>query len=417
MISKTFGSLLFNQTPEFSVESGSKARDLEYTREIAEINELNDIVTLFQKATRFQSYSGGVAIKLNYDSELSNLPLFTIYPKERFEVEKKFGQILNIKFIDELDEEHKLITTYGRGYINYNLYKEKKEVPLNRLLETRHLRDITFIDQDQNLLNIMFAVVVDNPGGRSDYEGLITMFHGLDEAYSSLINYIRKMKPNIFITEDIAPKDGQGRSLPFNEFDNIIKILDGTPSGEATEVNRDAPRIDPSGLIQAIQQEENAILARVGISRATIGLTDGGANASGEALQIREWTSNRSRNEKLAIWRERLQEFYYAVLVFKTLTKEAEDLEEGGVFLVREIPDFKVKINFGEFIKDSEESLIDRYVKAMNAGIVSVEFVVRKIWGEELSEEEMAEMIQQIGSRSKGGEAVEPEGLNQDNPD
>lgn len=82
--------------------------------------------------------------------------------------------------------------------------------------------------------------------------------------------------------------------------------------------------------------------------------------------------------------------------MFETLTKEAEDLEEGGTFLVRELPDFQVKIEFGEFIKETEEQKIDKYLKAVEGGLMSIEYAVQKIWGDELSEEEQLTMVQQI---------------------
>ena len=90
--------------------------------------------------------------------------------------------------------------------------------------------------------------------------------------------------------------------------------------------------------------------------------------------------------------------------MFETLTKEAEDIEEGGTFLVRELPDFQVKIDFGEFIQESEESKINKYMKAVESGLMSVEYAVKKIWGDEMSEEEQQVMIQQIK-----GEPITPE--------
>lgn len=90
--------------------------------------------------------------------------------------------------------------------------------------------------------------------------------------------------------------------------------------------------------------------------------------------------------------------------MFETLTKEAEDMEEGGTFLVRELPDFQVKINFGEFIQESEESKIDKYMKAVESGLMSIEYAVKKIWGDEMSEDEQQIMIQQIK-----GEPITPE--------
>ena len=394
MISNTFGTLLFNETPHFSVQSGSKVRDAQHEEKIHLMNELNDIVTLLQRGARLQSYSGGVAIKLNYDSSISDLPLFTLYPKEKYAVTKKYGQIVEIDFKDEFDN-HRLITCYGRGYIQYKLYKGDRQVPLTDLPETANLRDVVFMGEDKKLINVLFATVIDNPGEQSDYEGVISSFHALDEVYSGLVNYMRKMKPHIFISENIAPKDKQGRTLPFNDYDNIITLLDGTPEGE-TSIDRDAPNIQTAGYLSSMDTIQRSILAKVGISPATIGIQDGGANSSGEALTIREFTTNRTREEKLAIWRERLNEFYYAALVFETLTKEAEDLEEGGTFLVRELPDFQVKIEFGEFIKETEEQKIDKYLKAVEGGLMSIEYAVQKIWGDELSEEEQLTMVQQI---------------------
>lgn len=299
MISNTFGTLLFNHTPDFSIQSGSKARDEKLEDKLHLMNELNDIVTLLQKGARLQSYSGGVAIKLNYDSSISDLPLFTIYPKEKYAVKKKYGQIIEIDFKDEF-ENHRLITCYGRGYIQYKLYKGDRQVPLTELEETAGLKDVVFVDENNNLINILFATVIDNPGEQSDYEGVISSFHALDEVYSGLVNYMRKMKPHIFISEDIAPKDAQGRTLRFNDFDNIITVLDGNPEGD-TSITRDTPTIQASGYLDSMEAIQRSILSKVGLSPATIGIQDGGANSSGEALTIREFMSNRTRDEKLAI--------------------------------------------------------------------------------------------------------------------
>jgi hypothetical protein len=48
---------------------------------------------------------------LNYDTSISNDPLITIYPSEKFTVEKKYGQIVYVDFEDELEDHYKLITS------------------------------------------------------------------------------------------------------------------------------------------------------------------------------------------------------------------------------------------------------------------------------------------------------------------
>ena len=53
-----------------------------------------------------------------------------------------------------------------------------------------------------------------------------------------MVDYVRKTKPNVFITEDLAPKDSRGNALPFNQFDNIITILDKGGIDDQTRIER-----------------------------------------------------------------------------------------------------------------------------------------------------------------------------------
>jgi hypothetical protein len=74
-ISNAFGSLLFSNTPKFSVETGSKARNKKYEQRLKEIFQVNDILSLLQQSAQQQSYSGGVALKLNIDYSLADTPM------------------------------------------------------------------------------------------------------------------------------------------------------------------------------------------------------------------------------------------------------------------------------------------------------------------------------------------------------
>jgi hypothetical protein len=257
---------------------------------------------MLQQSAQLQSYSGGVALKLNVDYTLADTPLISAYPREQYKEYKKYGQTVYIDFYDEYPNNYKLVTRYGRGYITYKLYEGKREVVITSIEETKDLKDIVFLDQNGALLNVIFAINIPNrSNNRSDYEGLISSFHALDESYSNMVNYLRKTKPHTFISEDIAPKDAYGKAKPLNYFDNNITILDSTPEGTNTSIERDVVDIKVDGYKQSFMAIREAILMSVGLSPSTLGIDGAGANASGEALNIRERASGRSRSEKLAV--------------------------------------------------------------------------------------------------------------------
>jgi hypothetical protein len=152
------------------------------------------------------------------------------------------------------------------------------------------------------MLPFIFAAEIPNKGhGHSDFDGLVSSFHALDESYSAMINYIRKTKPNLFVTENLVPKGPDGRGKTFNEFDTVITMLDNPAGGETTEINRQTIDIQVGGYRQTFETIRDLILQKAGISPSTLGIDSAGANASGEALSIRERASARTRSEKLAV--------------------------------------------------------------------------------------------------------------------
>lgn len=379
------------------MDAGAKSRNKILQQRLDEILDANDILVLLQTAAAFQSYSGSVGLKLNYDPTISNEPLITLYPKERTEVHKKYGKIIYIDFIDEYDGGYKLISRYGLGYINYMLFRDDKRVSVDLLNETAGLEDVAFFDKEGNILPVMFGTIVNNRGtlNDSDYKGLIDTFHALDEAYSALNNYIRKTKPNIFITEDIAPKDANGRALPFNEFDSIITILDqsfNTDGSSNTKIDRETIKIEVQGYIDTIHKYRMIALETIGLSPATLGIDSAGANQSGEALNIRERASGRLRGEKLANWKEQLDTFFYSVIIFDYAINNAINYSD-GIYTVELEHDFVVISNFGEYIEQSLSDRSETYIKLYEKGMISVDFAITQIFGEELSEEELARLI------------------------
>jgi len=252
-----------------------------------------------------------------------------------------------------------------------------------------------FLDQNGNLLNVIFAINIPNrSNNRSDYDGLVSSFHALDEAYSNMVNYLRKTKPHTFISEDIAPKDSYGKAKPLNYFDNNITILDSTPEGTNTSIERDLVDIKVDGYKQAFMVIREAVLMQVGLSPSTLGIDGAGANASGEALNIRERASGRSRNEKLAVWQERMDTFLKTVLLFDEVLKTG--IITDGTVRINDIPTLEVKLDFGPMFEKSIAEKMTIYAEAIKNKLASVEFAVAEVYGDILSDEEIQKLIIEI---------------------
>ena len=393
-ITETMGNLLFNNKPEITVDTGAKTRNKKLQSRLDDILDINEFQNILKSASRLQSYSGGVALKINFDTNVSDVPLITTYPKEDFEVFRKYGKVVYIDFIDYYGKSHKLISRYGRGYIHYRLYEGKNQVSLKALDETAHLEDMAFFNEDGDIYNYMFASVIGNKTkeGQSDYADLHDTFHAIDETYSTFITYIRRTKPNVFISEDLAKKDKNGKALPLNEFDNILTVLDTPGLEQQTTIERSIVEIKTEGYRDTMAQVRNVVLEKIGISPATIGIDNSGANASGEALRARERSSIATRAEKLGAWEEPLREFIASLLIFDELINDGYS-EEQGIVLGATDQNFEIMIDFGQYIKEnlSEQSAI--YRELLKEGAVSVSFVITQIFGDKLNEEQLMRLI------------------------
>lgn len=405
-ISNSFGSLLFSNYPTFVIDTGSVEKNKKYSDKLRKILDVNDILSLLQNSAQLQSYSGSVALKLNFDPTISDLPLITAYPKEEFKPHKRYGQLIYIDFEDYYGD-YMLVSRYGLGYISYKLFKGKDEVALTSIPETAGLQDVAFADIEGNLLPIMFATVVQNKSGeRSDYDGLVSSFHALDEAFSSMVNYIRKTKPNIFISEDIAAKDSNGNPRPLNNFDNVITILDSTPDGSKTDIERDVVDVNVEGYRAAFEAIREEILMKVSLSPGTLGLPSGGARESSMALNIRERASMRSRNEKLAIWKEKLNSFLFAALVFDDIMNNAE-FTDNGFYIVNKFKEFSIDSDFGSYVEETLQEKIKMYSDALKNKVCSVGFAITQIYGHMMGDTELLYLI--IDTKKENGIALTAE--------
>ena len=170
--------------------------------------------------------SGDGAFKLSIDTEISKYPIIEFFDGDKVEYITQRGRLKEIKFYTfytKNNRTYKLSETYGKGYINYNLYDSNgNEVSLNTLDETRELADVTYKDDFIMGLPLMFFKSPKFEGrGKSIFDNKSDAFDALDEVISQWIDAIRDGRVQKYIPQDLLPYNSStGEVLKPNPFDN-----------------------------------------------------------------------------------------------------------------------------------------------------------------------------------------------------
>lgn len=400
MITKTMVNLVFSEKPTIAFETGNQQRDEELNKILEEIYDDNNISSLIQQAAELESYSGAVAFKPILDPDFSDYPIIMAYPKEDFEVVKKYNRIQAIIFKDyykKEKQEYVLYTECGIGYITYKLYKMNKngnegteEVPLSTLPETKGLKPLTFRTSDGKPLRQLLAVYKENKtNATSDYSGIIDDFQALDEIYTNMVNYIRKSKVKVYMPENMCKKNEKGETIVPSDYDSDYTILyDNNPEGLQQEAKRDVIDIHNTivGYTEAFNEVLKHAVLNTGLSLSSIGYDISGANASGEALAIREKVSMRTRSEKIHRWDEALQALTRLVVALQTYNVVGDDIHIENMF------DYNVLVSFAEYEEPTFDAVVESLAAAKEAGLIDLETALHRLWDDEYSEEEIAIM-------------------------
>lgn len=400
VISRTFAVLIAGQAPEVIVTAKNKQRTKDLQLTINDILDNNAFDAKMQLACEYESYSGAVAFK-PIISEDVDTPLFQIYPRERFIINESFESILNsIVFIDYFNHEqdtYTLLSEYGRGYIRYKLIdKNSNEKPLSTIEELSDLHDIELYTADNQPYNKVLAVMQKNRGtGESDYKDQIDNFQAVDEAFSIMINLIRKSQPKRVISESVLVhgQDANGNaiySMPDSYDSDVVVMWDNKREGSQEEVNELQPTPDIKNPIEAYRNTiDSALLdiaSSVGLSSKTLsGVEDAGANASAEALGLRSNVDYRTRDLKIQSWRKSLIDLIKLMLTLNSLD---------GQTATDTYDDIDIQINFYDPAnfqvgKPVLKQKLDTIKVAYDSGLIDLDGALQYIWSDTMSPEEI----------------------------
>lgn len=409
IISRAKSNLISATEPIITVQS-NKVRETKILQELVDkIAEKNDYGTSLQKEVEMASYSGGIAYKPILDTEFSDIPLYQSYDKGRFFVYKKFDKPIAVVFIDEYKVDRKkyiLLSEHGIGYVNYILVEKSsgKEVPFNKIPELSELKPIFYYDKEtKEPLDMLMAVYIENrPGFRSDYENSIDDFQALDESYSKMMDFIRKTVATRVVSQSTLKHTEQGEPIIPSVYDSNFLVRWDNTAGTSDEINELQALPDISnpvqGYISVMNELQKSIARTVGLSFKTITGEDlGGANASADALAIRENIDFRTRENMVVSWSEGLNKLYKLLLMLTTIEIKGNDV------YVNSLEDIEISTEFYNPSTPTFEQEVEEVNKLIEYGLIDHLEGLTRLWVDtgRKSQQEVEEMYLKIQGKQK----------------
>ena len=395
LISYSKARLLMTGNMKYQVVRKNSERKTE-TKTLEAICKDNKINEIIKKGVITESWGQRFAYKLSYDPDVSDYPIIEVYNPLEYKTVYKRDRLQKIIFINKYyDGEYELEEEYGKGYIDYYLYHvvDGTRIPttLDELDETKDLERIEFTKNKDLMLAIEKKV------DKSDYDGIISEFDSLDEAWSQLMDEIRLGRSEVYIPEMLLT------NKTFNKFRKNYAVLGSDMRENGTnKIEHVQPDIRPEAYQTTINVITNNILLDVGLSPFTVGIDDGiGANSSGDALAKREATSLRTRNEMVKSWEPFLEEFFNLLL-------KAND-----VFNKKASQEYEIKVDFGDYITPSREEIINQVKTMIDGNIIDTEKALEEIYGE-LDEDEKIRILANTGNYYDSNDELQTEEDNQD---
>ncbi|MDU2320578.1 MAG: capsid protein [Clostridium perfringens] len=345
--------------------------------------------------------SGDGAFKLSIDAEISKYPIIEFFDGDKVEYITQRGRLKEIKFYTfytKNNRQYKLSETYGKGYINYNLYDSNgNEVSLNTLDETRELADVTYKDDFIMAIPLMFFKSPKFEGrGKSIFDNKSDAFDALDEVISQWIDAIRDGRVQKYIPQDLLPYNSStGEVLKPNPFDNkFIAIGTNKEENAKNEIEMKQAEIRYEAYVESYSNAIDMCLQGI-ISPSTLGI-DLKKTDNAEAQREKEKTTLYTRGKLVDILTEVIPELVNIIL-------KTNDVLNG-----KNAGEYEVSIAFGEYASPSFDAVVETVGKAKTYGVMSIEQCIEEMYGDTWTDEEKEEEIQRIKEQNGYLEAEEP---------
>jgi hypothetical protein len=396
LISKTMVSLIAAPGINYEVNDNEEATQRLF--EILQDNNFED--KLLPDGVLFESYGGFFGFKISQDSDISEYPIIELVVPENMEVMQERGRLVGYifkQYLREGNDDCEIHEIYRQvnvtqTEITYKKYKYKDGKTVEVSFEPSERAEY-----EDMIINVPLPAVLKNntstntqfkgaPYGVSDYTNSQSIFNALDEVLSQMMTAIRFARPKRFISEDLLQNTPTGRKAQFNDFETDYEIVQSDPDNTTEAYKQFDSSIDVEVYKQAFVTLLQQGLNNAGLSPTSVGLTGLEAiAASADSQREREKTTLRTREMKLKLWREALNELFVKLLQFDDVINKGQAPGE-----------YEISISFNDYSIPSMEQRIETSIKALNGGLVDVKHAVDMLFLDALTEEEKAVMVQSI---------------------
>lgn len=354
----------------------------------AEIEKDNNFKSIVEKCISDTLVVGDGAFKISVDNELSKYPILEYWGGDKVSYKYKRGRLKEVIFksIHNLESgTYELREIYGRGYVDYELYRAGEPIELTI---DPYFRELSRIEWDSDLMlavPCMFYHSAKWEGrGQSIYDRKIDAFDSFDEAYSQWIDALRAGRTKEYIPENLIPRNKYtGKPIKPNAFDNRFIMTEADMRETAqNKIQTESSQIQHDSYIATYTAALELCLLKL-LSPSTLGI---------DVKKLDNAEAQREKEKVTLYTRDSIIEALQPVLekVVDTMLK-TYSLISG-----EELPEYSVEVTFQSYANPSFESQIETLAKAKTSGIMSVEAIVEELYGDNRDEDWKQEEIKRI---------------------
>lgn len=347
---------------------------------------------------------GAWKVSVGSDARVSEWPTVQFYEASDVDFAIRNGKAIGVVFKnyyrqgnkDYLLLETRRINERGNSAIEYELYQlgkndELKPVPMETVEGLEGLKDVEFPGFKKVLaVPCRFFSDPDNPGyGRSVFAGKIDLFDDIDQSLSQRSQTSRVSTPVEYYSPDVLGRDGNGNPKMPKVYNRQYVQKSGIPDGDGridTSIQTTQPNLNLSQYNE--EQQSLVSMALTGIiSPSTLGLGISKRD-NAEAQREKEKVTIMTREKIVARETEILRDLAEITTAMKVY------MDTGAVPL----DEPEISVRFSDFANPSFESQSRTLLPMWQAGAISNEMYVEKLYGEALKGDDRERELEALAS-------------------
>lgn len=354
-----------------------------------------------QEQMPLTSAIGWGAWKIDVDPS-GDWPILQFYEAKDCEFVVKRGKTIGVIFKDYYRHDGKdyllletrRINENGNSAVEYELFRLREnndvtEVELSEIPELSSLSDAE-IPGYKHILAVPCRFIFDPNNknyGRSIYAGKYDLFDDLDQSLSQRSQTCRVSTPVEYYAPDVLERGRNGNPSMPKVYNRQFIMKSGIPDGDG-KIDNSIQTTQPQLNFEQYSQEQRDILDSILIgilSPATMGI-DLAKKDNADAQREKEKVTIMTRNTIIESEQEILCELFKIAMGMK------DYMDGKGIPL----EDYDVSVKFSGFANPSFESLSQTLLPLWQAGAISDEMYVEKLYGDSLTEEEKSRELEAL---------------------